>query len=167
MNRSFSLIAAIAALGLAGSAQALGPEDQAGAAQPTPGAQPSTIPSTEPGMPSTMGRQADPSSPQVDPATTSQSSLSSAAQNTRLAAIVPAGMSATEACSGFRSTDECAATLHASQNLGISFTDLKAKVTGGQKLGAAIKALKPDANVKSEVRKAEDQARADVRSPQG
>jgi hypothetical protein len=167
MNRSFSLIAAIAALGLAGSAQALGPEDQAGAAQPTLGAQPSTIPSTEPGMPSAMGRQADPSSPQGDPATTSQSSLSSAAQNTRLAAIVPAGMSATEACSGFRSTDECAATLHASQNLGIPFTDLKAKVTGGQKLGAAIKALKPDANVKSEVRKAEDQARADVRSPQG
>jgi hypothetical protein len=167
MNRSFSLIAAIAALGLAGSAQALGPEDQAGAAQPTLGAQPSTIPSTEPEMPSAMGRQADPSSPQVDPATTSQSSLSSAAQNTRLAAIVPAGMSATEACAGFQSTDECAATLHASQNLGISFTDLKAKVTGGQKLGAAIKALKPDANVKSEVRKAEDQARADVRSPQG
>jgi hypothetical protein len=130
MNRSFTLIAAIAALGLTGSAQA------------------------------------DPSSPQGDPATTSQSSLFPA-QDTRLAAIVPAGMSTTEACSGFRSTDECAATLHASQNLGIPFTDLKAKVTGGQTLGAAIKALKPDANVKSEVRKAEDQARADVRSPQG
>ena len=157
MNRSLSLIAAIAALGLMGSAQALGGEDQAGAAQPAPGAQPSTIPSTEPGMPST----------QSDPATTAQSSVSSAAQNTRLAAIVPAGMSAQEACSGFRSTDECAATLHASQNLGIPFTDLKAKVTGGQKLGAAIKELKPDANVKSEVRKAEEQARADARSPQG
>jgi hypothetical protein len=115
-----SLIAAIATLGLVGSALAAGPEDQAGAAQ-----------------------------------------------NTRLAAIVPAGMSTQEACAGFRSTDECAATLHASQNLGISFTDLKAKVTGGQKLGAAIKELKPDANVKSELRKAEDQARADVRSPQG
>jgi hypothetical protein len=155
MNRSFSLIAAIAALALAGSARALGPEDQASVAQPVPG------------LPSTMGRQADPSSPQTDPATTAQSSVSSAAQNTRLAAIVPPGMSTTEACSGFRSTDECAATLHASQNLGIPFTHLKAKVTGGQKLGAAIKELKPDANVKSEVRKAEDQARADVRSPQG
>jgi hypothetical protein len=158
MNRSFSLIAAIAALGLVGSAQALEPEDQAGAAQPAPGAQPSAIPSTEPGMLS---------SPQGDPATTAQSSVSAAAQNTRLAAIVPAGMSATEACSGFQSTDECAATLHASQNLGIPFTDLKAKVTGGQKLGAAIKELKPGANVKSEVRKAEEQARADARSPQG
>ncbi len=114
MNRSLSLIAAIAALGLMGSAQALEPEDQAGAAQPASGAQPSTIPSTEPGMPSTVGRQADPSSPQSDPPTSTQSSVSSAAQNTRLAAIVPAGMSAQEACSGFRSTDECAATLHAS-----------------------------------------------------
>ena len=167
MNRSFSLMAAIAALGLMGSAQALGPEDQAGAAQPTPGAQPSTIPSTEPGMPSTIDPQADPSSPQGDPATTVQSSESPAAENARLAAIVPAGMSAQEACAGFRSTDECAATLHASQNLGVSFSELKSKVTGGQKLGAAIKALKPDANVKAEVRKAEEQARADVSSPSG
>ena len=129
MKRSLSLMAAIAALGLVGSAQAAGPED------PDPTA--------------------------IAPAGTS------AAQNTRLAALVPAGMSATEACAGFRSTDECAATLHAAQNLGISFTDLKSKVTGGQKLGAAIKELKPDANVTAEVRKAEEQARADVRSPQG
>lgn len=156
MKCSMSLIAAIATLGLAGSALAAGPEDQA-VGQSSPAAQPSTIPSTGPGMaPST----------QADPTATAQSG-GAAAENTRLAAIVPAGMSAQEACSGFRSTDECAATLHASQNLGIPFTDLKAKVTGGQKLGAAIKELKPGANVKSEVRKAEDQARADVRSPQG
>ena len=103
---------------------------------------------------------------QTEPST-AQSSASSTPENTRLAAIVPAGMSAAEACAGFRSTDECAATLHASHNLGLSFTDLKAKVTGGQKLGAAIKELKPDANVKAEVRKAEEQARADARSPQG
>jgi hypothetical protein len=107
------------------------------------------------------------SPPQADPAATAQSSLSSASENTRLAAIVPAGMTTQEACTGFRSTDDCAAALHASQNLGISFTDLKSKVTGGQKLGEAIKELKPDANVKSEVRKAEEQARADVRSPAG
>jgi len=164
MNRSLSLIAAIAALGLVGSAQAAGPGDQAAAQSST--AQSSTIPSTEPGPP-TMGRQSDPSSPQSDPATTAQAGISSASENTRLAAIVPAGMSTQEACAGFRSTDDCAAALHASQNLGISFTDLKAKMTGGQKLGEAIKELKPGANVKSEVRKAEEQARADARSPTG
>jgi hypothetical protein len=107
--------------------------------------------------------QSDPSSaqPQSDPPTMS------ASQNTRLAGVVPAGMSATEACAGFKSTAECAATLHASQNLGLAFAELKSKVTGGQKLDAAIRDLKPEANVKAEVRKAVEQARADAPLPQG
>ena len=75
-------------------------------------------------------------------------------------------MSATEACNGFKSTSECAAALHAAQNVGIPFKDLKAKVTGGEKLGAAIHDLKPGADVRAEVGRAEEQARADVRSPQ-
>src|SRR5204862_290655 len=78
------------------SAQGAGPADPAAAQSST--AQPSTIPSTEPGPPSTMGRQSDPSSPQSDPATTAQAGISSASENTRLAAIVPAGMSTQEAC---------------------------------------------------------------------
>ena len=152
MKRFLTLIAAIAALGLAAFAYAGGPEDQAGAAQPSPATQPS-MQSTDP-------------TTQSDPAATAQSSASTA-QSTRLAAIVPAGMSAQEACTGFRSVEECTATLHLSQNLGIPFPDLKSKVTGGAKLGAAIHQLKPDANVKAELRKAEEQARSDTRSPQG
>lgn len=88
-------------------------------------------------------------------------------QSSRLAAIVPPDMSATEACDGFKSTTECAAALHAAQNVGIPFKDLKTKMTGGEKLGAAIHDLKPGADVRSEVSRAEEQARADVRSPQG
>jgi hypothetical protein len=57
---------------------------------------------------------------------------------------------------------ECAVTLHVAQNLRIPFADLKAKVTGGQKLAAAIRELKPAADAKSEVRRAEDQAHADL-----
>jgi hypothetical protein len=152
MKRFLTLIAATAALGLAAFAYAGGPEDQAGAAQPSPAAQPS-MPSTDPAT-------------QSDPAATAQSSASTA-QSTRLAAIVPAGMSAQEACTGFRSVEECAATLHVSQNLSIPFPDLKSKVTGGAKLGAAVHQLKPDANVKAELRKAEEQARSDTRSPPG
>lgn len=152
MKRFLTLIAAIAALGLAAFAYAGGPEDQAGAAQPSPATQPS-MQSTDP-------------TTQSDPAATAQSSASTA-QSTRLAAIVPAGMSAQEACAGFRSVEECVATLHVSQNLSIPFPDLKSKVTGGAKLGAAIHQLKPDANVKAELRKAEEQARSDTRSPQG
>jgi hypothetical protein len=152
MKRFFTLIAATAALGLAAFAYAGGPEDQTGAAQPSPATQPS-MQSTDP-------------TTQADPAATAQSSASTA-QSTRLAAIVPSGMSAQEACTGFRSVEECAATLHVSQNLSIPFPDLKSKVTGGAKLGAAIHQLKPDANVKAELRKAEEQARSDTRSPQG
>jgi len=69
---------------------------------------------------------------QSDPAATAQSSTSTTGQSTRLAAIVPAGMSAQEACAGFRSVEECVATLHVSQNLSIPFPDLKSKVTGVQ-----------------------------------
>jgi hypothetical protein len=143
MKRFLTLIAATAALGLAAFAYAGGPEDKAGAAQPSP----------------------DPTT-QSDPTAMAQSSASTA-QSTRLAAIVPSGMSAQEACTGFRSVEECAATLHVSQNLSIPFPDLKSRVTGGAKLGAAIHQLKPDANVKIELRKAEEQARSDTRSPQG
>jgi len=88
-------------------------------------------------------------------------------QNSRLAALVPSDMSATEACEGFKSMTECAAALHAAQNVGIPFKDLKTKMTGGEKLGAAIHDLKPGADVQSEVSRAEEQAKADLRSPQG
>jgi hypothetical protein len=87
--------------------------------------------------------------------------------DTHLAALVPAGMSTDEACTGFKSVKDCAASLHASQNLSIPFTDLKAKVTGGQRLGAAIHALKPDVNARAEVKRAEGQAAGDVHGPRG
>ena len=86
---------------------------------------------------------------------------------THLAALVPAGMSTDEACTGFNSVKDCAASLHASQNLNIPFGDLKAKVTGGQGLGAAIHSLKPDANARAEVKKAQGQAQDDVHGPRG
>ena len=83
------------------------------------------------------------------------------------AALVPSDMSATEACSGFKSTSECAVALHAAHNVGIPFKDLKTRMTRGETLGAAIHHLKPDADVGAEVSRAQEQARADVRSPQG
>ena len=73
MKRFLTLIAATAALGLAGLAYAGGPEDQTGA-QPSPAEQRS--------MPST-----DPTTPYAtDPSAMAQSSVSSL-QSTRLAAI--------------------------------------------------------------------------------
>jgi hypothetical protein len=75
-------------------------------------------------------------------------------------------MSATEACSGFKSMTECAAALHAAQNVRIPFRELKSKMTGGETLGAAIRDLMPGADVRSEVSRAQEQAEADLRSPQ-
>ena len=91
---------------------------------------------------------------------------SAATQRSRFAEIVPSDMSATEACSGFKSMTECAAALHAAQNLGVPFKELKSKMSGGGTLGAAIRELKPAADVRSEVSRAEEQAKADLGLPQ-
>ena len=88
-------------------------------------------------------------------------------QSAQFAALVPADMSATEACSGFKSTSECAVALHAAHNVGIPFKDLKTRMIRGETLGAAIHHLKPGADVGAEVSRAQEQARADVRAPQG
>ena len=86
----------------------------------------------------------------------------------RIGALVPSGMSTEEACRAFKSVIECAASLHAAQNTGIPFNDLKSRVTGGEKLGVAIHALKPEADAQSEVFRAVEQAQADLRvAPQG
>jgi len=83
----------------------------------------------------------------------------------RVASPVPSARSA--ACMGFDSVSDCAASLHAAQNLGIPFASLKDKVTSGRKLSAAIHDLKPGVDAAAEARRAEEQAKADMRSPQG
>jgi hypothetical protein len=87
-------------------------------------------------------------------------------QTTRLAAVVPPGVSPQEACTGFQSVGECAAALHASQNLNIPFASLKSKVTAGQRLGAAIHALRPRADQRREEQRAEAQAHRDTAVPE-
>ena len=157
MKRSTSLLTATAALGLAVFAQTVAAQTSPGAAQPTDPSTPSTQPAPS----------AEQSIPSPEP-TTSTTSAAPAQQGTRLAAIVPSGMSTEEACTGFKSVRECATALHAAQNCNVPFADLKSKLTGGQKLGAAIHDLKPEANAKQEARKAEEQARSDTQvAPQG
>jgi hypothetical protein len=89
-------------------------------------------------------------------------------QNTKLSSnlqkLLPAGMTTQDACSGFRNLGQCVAAIHVSHNLGISFTDLKDKMTGSnpESLGKSIHELKPDANAKTETKKAEKQAKSDM-----
>jgi hypothetical protein len=93
-------------------------------------------------------------------------------QNTKLAAnlqkLLPTGMTAQQACDGFKNLGSCVAAMHVAHNLDIPFTDLKPKITGSgaQSLGKAIHTLRPDADAKGEARKAEGEARADLRTAQ-
>lgn len=69
------------------------------------------------------------------------------------------------ACSGFRNLGQCVAALHVSKNLGIPFSDLKAKMTGSDSvsLGKAIRALgNANVNARHEAKKAHKQTNADL-----
>jgi hypothetical protein len=77
--------------------------------------------------------------------------------------LLPPGINALQAASGFKDVKQFVAAVHASKNLGISLTDLKTKILGGDSLGKAIKALKPDADAKEEAKKAEKEAKSDIK----
>ncbi len=71
------------------------------------------------------------------------------------------------ACGGFKNLGQCIAALHVSHNLGISFADLQAKMTGSgsESLGKAIQSLGgANVNAKSEAKKAGKQAQHDLNS---
>ncbi len=91
-------------------------------------------------------------------------------KNTKLSSnlekLLPSGTTAQQACSGFKNLGQCVAAIHVSHNLGISFDDLKAKMTGdgAESLGKAIGDLKPAADAKAEASKAQKQAKQDLKS---
>ena len=159
MSRHLKEIVAIAALSIAGSAYAAPP----GPVGASAGGMGHPDMSTHTDM-STHGPQSN--------SAQNNSPTQALDRNTKLAAnlekLLPSGMSAQQACGGFGNLGSCVAAVHVANNLGITFTDLKAKVTGSgaMSLGKAIHALKPDADAKSETRKAEGQAREDLRTAQ-
>ncbi|HEV2202491.1 MAG TPA: hypothetical protein VGR73_21955 [Bryobacteraceae bacterium] len=81
---------------------------------------------------------------------------------TRLQTLLPPGMTLEMAAAGFKNQGQFIATLEASKNLGIPFTDLKDRITAGQSLGEAIHQLKPALSTKdvnASVKDAEEQSR--------
>jgi hypothetical protein len=100
----------------------------------------------------------------ADPPAMAATTAAAASGNTRLAALVPAGLTPEDACRGFKDLSECSAALHVAQNLDIPFADLKDRVTAGQSLGTAIHALKPKADSRREAERATEQAREDLRT---
>lgn len=91
-------------------------------------------------------------------------------QNTKLAAhlqkLLPATTTPQQACNGFRNLGQCVAAIHVAHNLGISFFDVRAKMTASkpESLGKAIQDLKRAANARAEKKKAERQAKSDLNS---
>ncbi|HET8921948.1 MAG TPA: hypothetical protein VFN26_03010 [Candidatus Acidoferrum sp.] len=97
------------------------------------------------------------------------------------AGLLPANSNATNACAPFISLEECVASLHASQNLGLDFNCIRADVTGvqtgadlsgckgpiGEKardLRKSIHLLKPEADSKGAAKTAEQQAKDDLKN---
>jgi hypothetical protein len=121
------------------------------------------------GMPGAMSSHTDmPSSHAPDASSSGRSVDDLLAQNTKLASQIKdlTGTSAQQACRGFKNLGECVAAAHVSKNLGIGFDALRSKVTGSgaESLGKAIQDLKPEASASAEARKAQGQAKADIKA---
>lgn len=103
-------------------------------------------------------------------------------KNTALAGKIQTltGMSAQQACAGFKNLGRCVAAAHVSKNLGISFACMQADMTGqtpakgsacpagtgsskSMSLGKAIQTLRPEADSKTESKKAGKQADEDIK----
>lgn len=82
----------------------------------------------------------------------------------KLQSRLPAGMTVQEASLGFRNLGQFVAAVNVSNNLGIPFVQLKAKMTGdnAMSLGQAIHALRPTLDADTEARTAQRQAGAMV-----
>lgn len=61
----------------------------------------------------------------------------------RVSPLVPRGQSLGDAAAGFQNEDQFLSTLHAANDNGIAFAELKDRVTAGQSLGTAMHELKP------------------------
>ena len=95
--------------------------------------------------------------------------------------LLPANSSLKDACYTIKELGDCVAALHAGHNLGVDFDCLKSKLSGVQttlnpqscastsdgtpvSLSKAIRSLKPDADAKTEAKKAEAQSRDDLKA---
>ena len=78
--------------------------------------------------------------------------------------MLPQGMTLNQASRGFKNQGQFIAALHASQNQGIPFTQLKRAMTGPRQLslGQAIHTLRPSANPTTAQTTATHQATVDM-----
>jgi hypothetical protein len=94
---------------------------------------------------------------------------SSVPKNPKLVAkvqpLLPGGLSVEQAAAGFKNQGQFLAAVHVSHNLDIPFNDVKSKaLSDGGSLGAAIHSLKPSADAKAELKRANQQATDDLKN---
>ncbi len=78
---------------------------------------------------------------------------------------LPAGTDLHAAAGGFRRLELFVATLHASNNIDIPFSELKRRIVNdGMTLGQAIQDMRPKSRYWQEARRAEDEAAATIRT---
>lgn len=85
--------------------------------------------------------------------------------SSKLQGLLPANTNIQDAAKGFKDRGQFIAALHVSRNLNIPFDQLKMKMTGKppMSLGKAIHELYPNADAKAETKKAEHQAKKDIK----
>jgi hypothetical protein len=83
----------------------------------------------------------------------------------RLKALLPEGTDLRAASRGFGELKEFVATVHVANNLQVAFYDVKHKMANGsaKELQKAIHQLKPDLDPKAEAKKANEQAKQDIK----
>lgn len=101
---------------------------------------------------------------------TAQMPKSNVPKNPKLAArlqtMLPVGMTIDQAASGFKNQGQFIAALHVSQNLGLSFADLKTSmVDGGFSLGQSIQHLRPSVDGDVEAARATKWANKQIEDP--
>jgi hypothetical protein len=133
-------------------------------------------------------------STEITPTTPTTQPVKNAKLEARLKTLLPPDMAVADARSGFKNWGQFVAAAHVSNNLGIPFVDLKARMTGltpgptpgttiqgpTMSLGQAIQSWKGDqatppaaggtltpTRISNEVKKAEDAANADLRRTRG
>jgi hypothetical protein len=80
--------------------------------------------------------------------------------------LLPSGMTLADAAKGFHSEGQFIAALHAAKDLNVSFTALKAELTGSpnDNLSQAIHDVAPTADAKAAAKTAAQEARTDIKS---
>ncbi len=148
-----------AAQGGRGAGRAGGPPSGQ-AARPTPG----------PAQQTGSGKaHSTPGGPQAARSMAAAQSLEKSPELTsRLQSMLPAGATVSEAATGFDNLGRFVSAVHVSHNLGLPFDGLKQEMLAGSSLGQAIQKLKPDMpkqEVEREMKRAEVQAKADLKPP--